>query len=139
MGNLHGPSFDPTDPRPFQHGLVEGVKNLQPVVVAVEWLVDTGASISALTSSKAAQFDLTPVVGTALPTTGGSGIPIMSGVTMVFTVLDPTGVNQQVRCALPVAVKPTDSGSDILGMDQLAAVNAKVRWDPAALDGDIYQ
>src|SRR5439155_1600776 len=84
--------------------------------------------------TKATQFDLTPFVGVALATTGGA-IPIMSGLTMVFTVLDPTGTNQQVRCSLPIAVKPTDSGSDILGMDQLVSVNAKVRWDPSSLTG----
>jgi hypothetical protein len=139
MGNLHVRSTDPDDPRPFQQGLAEGVKNHLPVTVAIEWLVDTGAAISALTWSKAMQFDLTPSGGMASPTTGGGGIPILGGVTMVFTVLEPTGVNQQVRCSLPIAVKLTDSGSDILGMDQLASSNAKVRWDPAALDGDLYR
>ena len=64
---------------------------------------------------------------------------MMSGVTMVFTVLEPNGSSQQVRCSLPIAVKPNDSGSNILGMDQLAFVSAKVRWDPAALEGDIYR
>jgi hypothetical protein len=139
MGNLHPPSFDPGDPRPFQFGFVEGTKNNSPVTVAIEWLVDTGANISAIIASKAAQFDLASTGDAALPTTGGSGLQVMAGLTMVFTVLDATGVNQQVRCSLPVAVKLTDSGSNILGMDQLAIVNAKVRWDPAALEGDIYR
>jgi hypothetical protein len=139
MGNLHPRSAYPPDPRPFQQGHVEGVRNQLPVTVAIEWLVDTGANISALTWSKAALFDLTTTAGLASATTGPRGIPLASGVTMVFTVLDSTGVNQQVRCSLPVAIKPSDTGSDILGMDQLAAVNAKVRWDPVALDGDLYR
>src|SRR5947209_963848 len=116
MGNLHAHSAYPTDPRPWQQGLVEGVKHYRPVTVAVEWLVDTGANISALTSSTAAQFDLTPAGGRASAATGAT-LQIMSGVTMVFTVLESTGVNQQVRCSLPIAVKPSDTGSDILGMD----------------------
>jgi len=58
---------------------------------------------------------------------------------MVFTVLDPNGNSQQVRCSLPIAVRPNDSGSNILGMDQLASVNAKARWDPATRNGDIYR
>jgi hypothetical protein len=57
---------------------------------------------------------------------------------MVFTVLRPGGANRQVKCSLPVGVKPNDSGSEILGMDQLAHVGARIRWDPAARDGDIY-
>jgi hypothetical protein len=97
-----------------------------------EWLIDTGATISAITKSNADQFDRIPLGGAASGTTGGRGMLIKAGLTMVFTVLKPSGVNQQVRCSLPVAVKPNDKGSEILGMDQVAAVQAKVRWDPSA-------
>ncbi len=139
MGNLHARSADPNDPRPFQEGYVEGVRNHLPVKLAIEWLVDTGANVSALTQRKASQFDLTLSGGSVAATTGGGGMVMMSGVTMFFTVLEPNGSSQQVQCSLPIAVKPNDSGSDILGMDQLAFVNAKVRWDPTAQDGDIYR
>ena len=58
---------------------------------------------------------------------------------MVFTVRDAQGVNRLIRCSLPVGVKPNNAGSEILGMDQIAHVRAKVRWDPFARDGDLYQ
>jgi hypothetical protein len=138
MGNLRASSANPHDPRPFQAGWVEGTRNKVPLTAAKEWLVDTGASISALTMSNAAQFDLIPLGGSASATTGGGGILIKAGLTMVFTVLDITGSNRWVRCSLPIGVKPNDQGSEILGMDQLAHVGAKVRWDPSAQDGDIY-
>lgn len=57
---------------------------------------------------------------------------------MVFTVLETSGSHRKTRCSLPVGMKPNNSGSEILGMDQLASVHAKVRWDPSAMDGDIY-
>jgi hypothetical protein len=139
MGNLQAPGANPSDPRPFQRGSVEGVKNRLAVTVSLEWLVDTGANISVLTRSKAAPFDLTPLGGSATGTTGGGGILIVAGLAMVFTVLGPAGANRQVRCSLPVGVKPNDTGSNLLGMDQLALAKAKVRWDPSTLEGDIYE
>src|SRR5438132_1027322 len=75
MGDLHTSRANPSDPRPFQTGQVEGTKNHRPATVSKEWLVDTGASISALTRSNADQFDLTPLGGTASGTTGGGGTP----------------------------------------------------------------
>lgn len=138
MGNLRASSVNPRDQRPFQAGRVEGTKNKVPVTAAKEWLVDTGASISVLTMSNADQFDLTPLGGSASATTGGGGILIKAGLTIVFTVLQSTGSNRSVRCSLPIGVKPNNQGSEILGMDQLAHVGAKVRWDPSAQDGDIY-
>jgi hypothetical protein len=124
MGNLRASSANPSDPRPFQTGQVEGTKSHLSVTAPKEWLVDTGASLSVVTKSNADQFDLTPLGGSASGTTGGGGILIKSGLTMVFTV--------------PIGVKPNNHGSEILGMDQLAHVSAKVRWDPTAQDGDIY-
>jgi hypothetical protein len=109
------------------------------VTASVVWLVDTGAGISVITKSHADRFDLTPLGGSAITTTGGGGIVIKGGLTMVFTVRQPNGSDHQVRCSLPIGVKPNDHGSDILGMDQLAHVGAKVRWDSAARDGDIYE
>jgi hypothetical protein len=138
MGNLRASSVNPHDPRPFQAGRVEGTKNGIAVTVPKEWLIDTGANISAITRSNADQFDLTPLGGSASATTGGGGILIKAGLTMVFTVLQPSGQNRWTDCSLPIGVKPNDQGSEILGMDQIASVGAKVRWDPTAQDGDLY-
>lgn len=139
MGNLRASSANPSDPRPFQKGGVEGSRKGLPKTALKEWLVDTGANISAVTKDNADQFDLTPLGGSASATTGGGGILIKAGLTMVFTVLETSGSSRQVRCSLPVGVKPNNNGSELLGMDQLACVHAKVRWDPSAQDGDIYE
>jgi hypothetical protein len=139
MGNLHASSINPTDPRPFQVGRVEGTKHNRPVRATKEWLVDTGASISAITKSNADRFDLTPLGGSASGTTGGGGILIKTGLTVIFTVLQRSGYDGLARSALPIGVKPNDFGSEILGMDRLAACDAKVRRDPSARDGDVYE
>ncbi len=139
MGNLHASSTNTSDPRPFQQGKVEGSKKGRPKTALKEWLLDTGANISALTKSNAEQFDLIPLGGSASATTVGGGILIKAGLAMIFTVLEASGSSRQARCSLPIGVKPNNSGSDILGMDQLAFVNAKVRWNPSAQDGDIYE
>jgi hypothetical protein len=138
MGNLRGSSTNPADPRPFQTGSVEGVRGGVPLALSKEWLIDTGARISVLTKDNADHFDLTPLGGSASGTTGGGSILIKSGLEMIFTVLDSRGLQILVRCSLPVGVKPNNFGSDIVGMDQLAHVGGKVRWNPAAREGDIY-
>lgn len=89
MGNLHASSVNPSDPRPFQKGEAEGVKNGHPKTVLKEWLVDTGASISALTRDNAEQFDLTPLGGSASATTGGGGILIKAGLRWFSPSLKP--------------------------------------------------
>jgi hypothetical protein len=139
MGNLRASSVNPGDPRPFQKGEVEGVKQGRTKKAVKEWLVDTGANISALTKDNAEQFDLIPLGGSASATTGGGGILIKMGLTMVFTVLEASGANRTVRCSLPIGVKPNNNGSEILGMDQLASIPAKIRWDPSVQDEDIYE
>lgn len=138
MGNLRKSKSRSGGQRPYQSGSVEGTKNNLPVKASKEWLVDTGAEVSVLTKSNADQFDLTPTGATAWATSSGGGILMKSGVTMVFKVLQASGTNLSVRCSLPVGVRPNDKGGDILGMDQVADRNAKVRWDPSALDGDLY-
>jgi hypothetical protein len=138
MGNLRGSASNAADQRPFQDGSVQGTKNTLPVTAAKEWLIDTGARISTITKANADQFDLMPLGGSASGTTGGGGILIKSGLTMIFTVRDAQGVNRLVHCSLPVGVKPNNAGSEILGMDQLAHVRARVSWDPFARNGDLY-
>jgi hypothetical protein len=138
VGNLSARSVGSTDPRPFQAGHVEGNKGGVPVTAAKLWLVDTGAMISTITKDNAGRFDLAPLGASAGSTTGEAMI-VKSGLTMVFTVRDTLGVDHQRRCSLPIAVKPNNSGSEVLGMDQVAHVNVKVRWDPAAQDGDLHE
>jgi hypothetical protein len=140
MGNLTSSSVKLSDPRPFQTGKLGGSKNGLSLEVANEWLIDTGATVSAITKSKGDQFDLTPTGASASATTGGGGIIMKSGLTATFVVFDSLmKANRDVSSALDVGVKPNDYGSEILGMDQLANVGANVRWDPTAQDGDIYE
>jgi carbon monoxide dehydrogenase subunit G len=118
---------------------VEGTLAGAPVAKIKEWLVDTGATISAITKSNADDFDLTPVAVTAQATGAGAGIIMKSGLTMFFLVKDSFGTDVERQCNLDVGVKPDDSGSEVLGMDQVAHVGAKVHWDPRACDGDLKQ
>jgi hypothetical protein len=138
MGNLRARTVGSTDPRPFQDGHAEGTRAGAPITAPELWLVDTGAMVSAITKDNADQFDLTPLGASAASTTGGPMI-MKVGLTLAFTVLDTFGVDQQRRCLLPVAVKPNNQGSEILGMDQVVQVSAKVRWDPVAREGDLHE
>jgi len=137
MGNLRRHSTRTGDLRPFQIGSAEGTKGAIKVVMCKEWLIDTGAEVSAITKSNAANFDLTALAATAMATTTGAGLAMHSGLTMVFKVKNSVGTDVTVRCSLDVGVKPSDDGSEILGMDQIAHVNARVEWDPVALNGDL--
>jgi hypothetical protein len=139
MGNLGPKSSGSTDPRPFQLGEVEGTKSGSLVKNSKTWLVDTGASVSAITKDNGDDFDLTPNGATASATSGGTGLIMKTGLTMVFTVKDTTGTDKDVRCSLAVGVKPDNNGNEILGMDQVAHVKAKIQWDPVLKDGDIYE
>jgi hypothetical protein len=140
MGNL-GPSIanvNATDPRPFQsNGSLSGTKNLAPVQIGLEWLVDTGACVSAITHNNGNYFDLIATGASANATTGGAGIIMKRGLTTSFWVKDPSGIDRRKSCQLDVGVKPNNQGSEILGMDQIAHVQAKVSWDPSTRDGDI--
>jgi len=139
MGNLRSHSSRTGDCRPFQKGSAEGTKNGATAVMSKEWLIDTGAEVSAITKSNADNFDLTPLAATARATSTGAGLAMHSGLTMVFDVKDSTGADVTARCSLDVGVKPDDAGSEILGMDQIAHVKARVGWDPVALDGYLRQ
>lgn len=137
---LGAPSSDPSDRRPHQSGRAEGFDaRAQPVIEPKEWLVDTGAQISVITKSNADKFDLKLTGGSASATTGGGGILVKSGLTMVCEILGKTGRPKAVRCNLDVGVKPNNSGSEILGMDQLNAVHAAVDWNPRLRSGKLYE
>ena len=140
MGNLNSSSTNASDLRPYQPGAASGGKNGLPVTISTEWMIDTGAAVSAITQGNANHFDLIPTGASASATTGGGGIIMKSGLTMHFDVFDSvTGSNRTMSCSLDVGVKPNNHGSEILGMDQLAHVSAIVRWDASVKDGDLYQ
>jgi hypothetical protein len=133
--HLGPPSGNPLDRRPHQMGQAEGSKAGMTVQVDKEWMVDTGAQISAITKNNGDKFDLTPVGGSASGTIGGGGIIVKSGLTMIFEIFDRKGKPKTVKCNLDVGVKPNNSGSEILGMDQMADVGAVAEWDPTARKG----
>jgi hypothetical protein len=137
--NLGPPSSNSSDHRPHQVGKATGYKAGNPVTAQKEWLVDTGAQISCITSSNAAQFDLKLTGGSASATTGGGGILVKTGLTMWFEIFDKAGASKSVSCSLNVGVKPNNSGSEILGVDQLEQVGAAVEWDPGTQDGRLYE
>jgi hypothetical protein len=137
--NLFAPSRNPSDPRPHQQGMARGMKNGHPAAANKEWMVDTGAQISAITKDNGNKFDLTAVGGSASGTSGGGGILIKSGLSMEFEIFDTHGVATPVACNLDVGVKPNNNGSEILGMDQIAHVDAIVEWDPTTRTGRLRE
>ena len=138
MDNLGPHSQRSSDQRPHQTGKAKGSKNGLPVEEEVEWMFDTGAAVSAITKSTASKFHLTSIGATALSTTGGA-IIMKTGLTMVFSILDTENISGEVECSLAVGVKPNNMGSQIVGMDQLAHVCAKIQWDPQARKGRLHQ
>lgn len=137
--NLGPPAKKSANERPYQLGKAKGKKAGAVVEVDVEWLIDTGADISTIRKSTADKFDLTATAGSASGTTGGGGMLIKSGLTMKFRILDQNDKDQQVECSLDVAVKHNDAGSDILGMDQIAEVEAEIQWDPKGKAGRLRE
>jgi hypothetical protein len=133
--NLAAPSSDLSNQRPHQWGKAKGKKSSSPVEEDIEWLIDTGADIAAVTKDVGDKFDLTATAGSASATTGGAGMLIKSGLTVEFEVLDHNDKPQTVQNTLDVAVKPDNSNSEILGMDQIAKPKAIVEWDPEAQSG----
>jgi hypothetical protein len=133
--NLGPPSGSASDRRPHQRGKAKGLQNGLPHSEDKEWLVDTGAQISVVTKDNGDKFDLTAVGGSASGTTGGGGILVKSGLEMEFEIFDTNGVATTVKCNLDVGVKHNNKGSEILGMDQIADVDAVVEWDPKARTG----
>ena len=137
--NLGPHSANPTGVTPFQKGKVKGKKAGSDIDAPKEWLIDTGAQLSVVTKSNADLFDLHVQAGSASGTTGGGGILIKTGLTMVFEIIDTDDKSRQVECALSVGVKPNNFGSEILGMDQLATVKGAVDWNPGTRTGRLYK
>jgi hypothetical protein len=137
--NLKPPAKISANKRPHQFGSAKGKKGGADIEVGVEWLIDTGADISTIRKSTADAFDLTTTAGSASGTTGGGGMLIKSGLTMKFTILDQNDKDKDVECSLDVAVKHNNAGSDILGMDQIAEVEAEIQWDPTGKVGRLRE
>ena len=115
---------------PFQQGSAHGTKNSIPVQQAIEWLIDTGAEIAVVRANVGSQFDVVSAGFSASPTTGGGGIQVVTGVDVCFTVEDPSGAAHQVVSSRYVGIKSQNAGSNLIGMAQIADVQAEVRWDP---------
>jgi len=79
-----------------------------------------------------------PTALTASPTTGGGGIQVVRGLVAEFEVEAGGGSRQTVRAPGYVGIKANDAGSDVLGMEQLAAVNAAVSWNPGTGEGSLH-
>jgi hypothetical protein len=107
------------------------------VQVPVEWLVDTGADIGVVDKAIGDRFDLTSTGASASPTTGGGGIIVKAGLDAEFAAEDTSGASHTIRASLPVGVKSVTTGSNIVGMDQLASFSVTVDWDPAGGTGTL--
>lgn len=105
-----------------------------------DWLIDTGAELSAISQANATHFVTAPKGGSARGVNNGRPMTVVTGVTMVFTVATDNpaypGGERTVSCDLPVAVTPH---SDILGMDQLARHHVNVAWDPDRKTGRLFE
>jgi hypothetical protein len=100
-------------------------------------MVDSGADIGVVRSSVGNQLALTATGVSASPTTGGGGIIIKTGLQVGFSAEDPHGASVTIADTAPVGVKSNNSGSDIIGVDQLAAHAVSLEWDAAARTGKL--
>ena len=119
--------------RPQQKGRVVGIDQYsgQDHSVAVTWLVDTGAELTTVRDCVGREFSYRRVRGaTASTTTGGGGILVVTGLEAEFSVTNALGKVLPVRSSKVMGVKSNNSGSDLLGMIQLADKSAIVDWDP---------
>lgn len=128
----------PGSARPFQAGHAVGTigastGHREPV----DWLVDTGADWSAVLPVVAHQFVTgTPVNATTAPP-GGAAFYLANGIDVEFTVLTAAGP-VIVRPPTPViAVKAANAGCNLLGMPELVAERAVLRWHAAGSTGEL--
>jgi hypothetical protein len=121
---------------PHAKGSAEGTHNGAHASVNVDWLVDTGADICSVWADVGAAFDSTSCSGLSASSTSGSGgFQVVQGITAVFEVEDRDGNTRTLRSSGYVAIKSGNTQSNLLGMQQLAAAGAEVRWDPARTTG----
>jgi hypothetical protein len=137
--NLVAPSNAPQNRRPHSWGNVTGWKQGAPVAASVEWLIDTGADVGVIQKQVGDLFDSVATGLSASPTTGNIGITMVTGIDVSFDVEDLTGVSQPMQSSTSVGVKSDNSGSNIIGQDQLVYVSARIDWDPSLRSGRLYQ
>jgi hypothetical protein len=142
MKNLGPSSTRPDSPSPYQRGAAQQFDRDGDLVnEQKEWLIDTGAEVSAISEDNADKFDLEPTGATAGGAEGGGGLVISQGpegrpFTMHFQIVDKNGRPKNVSCDLPIAIIPE---GEILGMDQLAQVHAQVDWCADTKTGRLYE
>lgn len=135
--NLRSSNANHHSLRPHQTGHVAGRKSGTHVRFEIEWMIDTGADIGVVRKIVGDKFDLVATAASASPTNGGGGILIKQGLQVEFTAEDSVGIPRAMRSALPVGVKSSNAGSDIIGMDQLATLNVEVNWSPNSRVGTL--
>jgi hypothetical protein len=135
--NLAPPASTPHSRRPHQTGRAFGFSRGVPISVPVTWMVDTGSDIGVVRKSVGDSFDLVATGASASPTTGGGGIIVKTGLDAQFAAEDSAGTSYTLRASPAVGVKPNDAGSDVLGMDQLAAFSVEVLWNPSTRIGSL--
>ena len=136
MSSLQAPT--PRSRRPSSPGAALGRKSGTNVREPVTWIVDTGADISVVKKSVGDRFDYARVRGlSASPTTGRGGIIVVSGITTEFEVTDGLGTRKSTSSSKNVGVKSSDSGSNLLGMEQIADAKAELLWNPGTRSGSL--
>jgi hypothetical protein len=136
MDNLIPNPANPDDRTPFQRGAAQGdAPGGGRANEQKNWVIDTGAQISCISAANAANFATTPVAGGAAGV-NGPPLVIVTGVTMLFQVIDRNGRPKNVSCNLPVAITPTD---DIIGTDQLSDQHAQLDWCADTRTGRLYE
>ena len=126
------------DRRPRQAGALAGVNGHGARVLAtVEWLIDTGAEISAVQARYGRPFVTRTTALTASATTGGTAIRVVDGLEVEVAV-GGSGGRSSRRVARPVGIKSDDAGSNLVGMDAVAAVRATVIWGPLHQTGVLW-
>jgi hypothetical protein len=127
-----------TSSRPFQPGRAIGTYLGAPHSEPVDWLIDTGADWSALLPSTAANFSTFPAPANTAPP-AGTAYRLASGIEVECTVNTWSGPVTQTASTPVIAIKARNVGSNLIGIPQLAAVNAEVRWNPSKQTGELCQ
>ena len=139
MGTLGTPSGSPASRRPHAVGEAEGILAGTPVVYTVEWLVDTGAEVAVVQDRVGQCFDLSPTGATATGTTGGRAILMTRGMTVHVPTEDAMGGLSVRGSSRDVGVKSDNTGSNLVGVDQLADCGVTVEWDPLQRSGRLLR
>lgn len=127
-----------TSSRPFQPGRAVGVYMGAPHSEPVDWLIDTGADWSALLKSTAANFTTSAAPANTAPPSG-TAYRLASGIEVEFTVNTQGGPVTLTASTPVIAIKAGNVGANLIGIPQLAAVNAEVRWNPSNQSGELCQ